>query len=74
MVSEEFQINGLHRVLVTGSSFFQLMVTNHIWLMSNLECLKVPYWDLFFFLIYINDLHAAIKYSEVHQFADDLTF
>ena len=23
------------------------------------------------FLIYINDLHAAIKYSEVHHFADD---
>ena len=25
----------------------------------------------FFFLIYINDLHVAIKYSEVHHFADD---
>ena len=25
----------------------------------------------FLFLIYINDLHAAIKYSEVHHFADD---
>ena len=23
------------------------------------------------FLIYINDLHVAIKYSEVHHFADD---
>ena len=23
------------------------------------------------FLIYINDVHAAIKYSEVHHFADD---
>ena len=23
------------------------------------------------FLIYINDLHVAIKYSEVHRFADD---
>ena len=23
------------------------------------------------FLIYINDLHAAVKYSEVHHFADD---
>ena len=34
-------------------------------------CLKVPYWDLFLFLIYINDLHAAIKYSEVHHFPDD---
>ena len=27
-----------------------------------------------FFLIYINDLHVEIKCSEVHQFADDLTF
>ena len=26
---------------------------------------------LLLFLIYINDLHAAIKYSEVHHFADD---
>ena len=23
------------------------------------------------FLIYINDLHEAIKYSQVHHFADD---
>ena len=23
------------------------------------------------FLIYVNDLHVAIKYSEVHHFADD---
>ena len=38
--------------------------------MSNVGCLKVPYWDLLF-LIYINDLHVAIKYSEVHHFADD---
>ena len=30
MVSEEFQINGLHRILVTGNSFFQLMVANQI--------------------------------------------
>ena len=27
-----------------------------------------------FFLISINDLHEAIKYSEVHHFAVDLTF
>ena len=26
---------------------------------------------LLLFLIYINDLHVAIKYSEVHHFADD---
>ena len=26
------------------------------------------------FLIHINDLHAAIKYSEVHHFADDTNF
>ena len=26
---------------------------------------------LLLFLIYINDLHAAVKFSEVHQFADD---
>ena len=33
-------------------------------------CLKVPYWDLFCSLIYINDLHVAIKYSEVHHLVD----
>ena len=30
MVSEEFQINGLHCILVTRSSLFQLMFTNQI--------------------------------------------
>ena len=30
MVSEEFQINGLLHILVTGISLFQLMVTNQI--------------------------------------------
>ena len=30
MVSEEFQINDLHHILVTGSGLFQLMVTNKI--------------------------------------------
>ena len=33
--------------------------------MSNVGCLKVPYWDL------INNLHVAIKHSEVQHFADD---
>ena len=46
MVSEEFQINGLLHILVTGSSLLQLMVTNQIKSMSNVGCLKVPYWDL----------------------------
>ena len=39
--------------------------------MSNIGCLKVPYSDLFCFFIYIDDLHVAIKYSEVHHFSDD---
>ena len=30
MGSEKFQINGLLRILVTGSSFFQLIATNQI--------------------------------------------
>ena len=30
MVSEKFQVNSLHRILVTGSSLFQLMVTDQI--------------------------------------------
>ena len=30
MVSEEFQINSLLRILIKGSSLFQLMVTNQI--------------------------------------------
>ena len=41
-----------------------------IWLILSVEYLKVLYWNLIF-LIYINDLHLAIKYSEVHHFADD---
>ena len=36
--------------------------------MSTLGCFKVPYWE---FLVYINNSHVAIKYSEVHHFADD---
>ena len=47
MVPEEFHINGLLHILITGSSLFQLMVANHIQVMSNVGCLKVPYWDLF---------------------------
>ena len=30
MVTEEFQIDGLLRILVAGSSLFQLMVANQI--------------------------------------------
>ena len=60
----------LLRILIIRSSFFQLMVTNQMQLMSNIGCLKVPYSDLFCFFIYIDDLHVAIKYSEVHHFAD----
>ena len=55
MVSEEFQINGYK---------------------SNLADVKcgVPQCSILgrlLFLIYINNLHVAIKYSEVHHFADD---
>ena len=51
--------------LSKGSSLFQLMVTNQIWLMSS------SILEPLLFLIYKNDLHVAIKYSEVHHFADD---
>ena len=30
MGSDEFQINGLLRIIVTGNIFFKLMVTNQI--------------------------------------------
>ena len=30
MGSDEFQINGLLRIMVTGNIFFKLMVTNQI--------------------------------------------
>ena len=45
------------------------MVTNQIQLMSNVECLKVLYWDLRCSIF--NDLYVAIKCSEVYHFADD---
>ena len=32
---------------------------------------RVLYWVHYFFKFYINDLHFAIKYCKVHQFADD---
>ena len=29
------------------------------------------FWDLFFFVIFFNDRHQAIKKSSVHHFAGD---
>ena len=37
----------------------------------NVECLRGLFWVPFFFLIYINDLHNAIKFSQSFHFADD---
>ena len=42
--------------------------------MSRLKyppCLKVPYLDLFFFNIYINDLFCILKEANVCNYADD---
>ena len=49
------------------------------WLESNLADIKCGVHQgsilwLVLFLIYINDLNVAIKYSEVHHFADDTNF
>ena len=37
----------------------------------NVWCLEVLQWDLFFFLVYINDLHVAINYYEMCHFSDN---
>ena len=70
MVSEEFQINSLLGILVTGSSFFQLMIS----IPADVKCWLHPTSIVgpILFLIYINDLNVAVKYSEVQQFAYDI--
>ena len=51
-MSKEFQINGLHLILV----------------LENSSVLGSP-----LFLIFVDDLHLATKYSEVHHFAGNAT-
>ena len=70
MVSEEFQINSLLRILVTGSSCFQLMIS----IPANVKCWlhQNSIVGPILFLIYINDLNVAVKYSEVQHFAYDI--
>ena len=46
------------------------MVVTQIFLVSSVGYLNSPNWNLLF-LIYINDLHLAIKYFKVHHFEDD---
>ena len=46
------------------------MVTTQILLISNVATSQRSIPRLLLFLIYINGLHEAIKYSEVHHFAD----
>ena len=37
----------------------------------NMGCLSGLFWVSFLFLIYINDLHNAIKFSQSFHFGDD---
>ena len=37
----------------------------------SVEYLKVPFWDLCFFLLYINDLHKSPNKLQFYLFADD---
>ena len=39
--------------------------------MSSVGCVKAPYWDLFLFIFFMNYVHLAIKYCEVHHIAND---
>ena len=63
MVSEEFQTNGFRKQFVSINGY-----------KSNLGDVKcgVPQGSILGpLLFYIKDLHVAIRYSEVHHFADD---
>ena len=50
---------------------YQSLALNQVLQVLHVVCHKDLFWDPLFFLIYINDLHVAIKHCKVHHFADD---
>ena len=60
--------------LSNRKQFIRLMVTNQIYLMSNVGCLKRPYWDLFCVLFILTIYMQQLSILKCATFQMILTF